>query len=146
MVTILAAVRFLELPVSLAFLLQVGIGGLGIASTLWLWWSEAPEALRVSTLVAATFLFTPFAYDYDLALLILPLAWLLRTRSFHRWSTPERTLFIVLWMLPGVAAPLVTVTGIPLTPAVLLLLLRLAHLGFSKPPPCQPVGEESTGR
>ena len=47
------------------------------AMVIWTWSRQGiPLARRASVLVLGILLFTPFAFEYDLALLALPLAWL----------------------------------------------------------------------
>jgi len=50
---------------------------MGVAGAVaWVWYRDQPLALRASVLVTGAFLATPYAWEYDLALLGLAFAWL----------------------------------------------------------------------
>jgi hypothetical protein len=76
MPTIFAAARFTGFSYHQALLVQ-GIVAVGVASAVaWIWRRDQPLALRGSVLVVGAILATPYAFEYDLALLGAAFAWL----------------------------------------------------------------------
>jgi hypothetical protein len=76
MPTIFAAARLTGFNYHQAILVQ-GFAAMGVASAVaWVWYRNQPLALRASVLVAGAFLATPYAFEYDLAILGLAFAWL----------------------------------------------------------------------
>ena len=47
-------------------------------ATAWLWYGRYPFALKAAALAAATLLATPYVYTYDLVILAIPVAFLVR--------------------------------------------------------------------
>lgn len=121
MQSVLAAARLLGAPSQLANLLQL-IVALGVAAVLVHrarlsgFTLELAAALLVGALLA-----TPFVLDYDLTLLAFPLA-LLASRPALPW---ERIAVAAGFVVAVFARPLATLTSIPTTVFVLLLLFVL---------------------
>ncbi|MCH8348530.1 MAG: hypothetical protein IH901_08585, partial [Proteobacteria bacterium] len=84
----------------------------------------APE-LRASALIFAIPLVTPYAQFYDLALLALPIAWILWRARASGWLRGERLAMAVLWPAPVLAWSLAQEAGIPTWPLLLLAMLAL---------------------
>jgi alpha-1,2-mannosyltransferase len=76
MPTVFAAVRLLGAGLPLTEALQLAMTLVAIAAVAWIWWKRLPLPFRASGLALAIFLAAPFAFEYDLALLALPFAWL----------------------------------------------------------------------
>lgn len=76
MPTIYAAARLAGASFPGAMMLQGIASAAAIGAVTWIWFRGAPLALRVSVLTLGTLLATPYAFEYDLALLSLPFAWL----------------------------------------------------------------------
>jgi alpha-1,2-mannosyltransferase len=76
MPTVFAAARLLGAGLPLTEALQVAMALVAIAAVAWIWWKRLPLPFRASVLALAIFLAAPFAFEYDLALLALPFAWL----------------------------------------------------------------------
>ena len=87
--------------------------------------------IEVASLAAAALLFTPFLYDYDLALLAVPMACLLAAAQTTGWRRQERPLLAALFVLPLAARPCGLIFGVivgpPLVAWLLLLLVRRAR-------------------
>lgn len=84
-------VRALGGSETLAWIVQGG-AALAIAAALaWLWRSDAPFDLKAAALAVAAVLVTPYVFAYDLVLLAVPVAYLLRyalARGFMRREGP----------------------------------------------------------
>jgi hypothetical protein len=76
MPTIFAAARSTGFNYHQAILVQ-GIAAMGVAGAVaWTWYRDQPLPLRASVLVVGALLATPYAFEYDLALLGIAFAWL----------------------------------------------------------------------
>lgn len=123
MQSVFSAVRLLHGPVWLAYALQAcaALAALSVVVRL----SRSRSPAEGAAMAAATFLISPFMLDYDLALLIIPLAWLAGqgiTRGFMPW---EKSLLLAAFILPAMARPLATAIHLPLTPLITALVLTL---------------------
>jgi len=102
------------------------IAAIAAAFALWTWHKTKDSRIRMAVLAAATMLVTPYLRSYDLLLLILPIAVMLRGPT--GWA--EKLVLFAAWLMPGAlmflpspvqVAPLVSaaVMGL-LVPRVLL--------------------------
>ena len=78
------------------------------------------EAAAVTT---AALLFTPFLYDYDLALLAVPLACVTALAQRTGWLAWEKLLLLVLFLCPLVARAFGLLAGVAIGPPLVLALL-----------------------
>jgi hypothetical protein len=76
MVTVFSALSQAGVGFSPAMIIQVVVMVAVAAGVFYVWQRRIPFACQAATLVLGTFLFTPYAFSYDLAMLALPLAWL----------------------------------------------------------------------
>jgi hypothetical protein len=93
--------------------------------------------LEASALVTAALLFTPFLYDYDLALLCVPMACMVALAQGDAWRNWEKCLLVLLFLLPPAARAAGLILGVTLgPPLVLALLVLLARRAgaFARPP------------
>lgn len=117
-----AAVRLLGGSVALAYVIH-GVIALGAAVVaMWVWRRPVPFALRAAVVPPAALLATPFVLDYDLLLLAVSIAWLVRDGCARRFGDWEASLFLLVWLWPALARAL-GLLGLPLTPLVLAILL-----------------------
>jgi hypothetical protein len=120
---------------SLAGILQgfVTLGAVIIVA--WVWYKEAPLYIRGSVLISGTLLFTPYAFYYDLSLLALPLAWLGWECFQGGWELMERSILILIWLLPFVAPVIAIALGFQISPILIafFLFVTLRKLYQNKP-------------
>jgi hypothetical protein len=126
MVSVFAALRVLGAGSGLAYAAQAA-AACAAAALLVLVCRRHPHAAgaQAAACVAATPLISPFFLDYDLTMLVFPLAWLLREgvrRSFERY---EKAVLGLAYLLPLIARPLALQLGIPIAPLLLFALLCL---------------------
>ena len=121
MPTIFVAARMSGLDATSAQLIQ-GVVALGVAAGVaWAWWRRVPFNLRAALLVAAIPLATPFAYDYDQVILLLPIAWLILEGHRAPLKHAEIAVMLLVWMLPSWwMLALVRETGVQFGPVILL--------------------------
>jgi hypothetical protein len=125
MSTPFAAVRLLGGGLPAAWTIQGIVTGVVAVIVFWVWRQEAPLALRASTLVVGALLATPYAFEYDLALLSLPLAWMGWEGLVHGWKSWEKYWLPVVWLTPFLTTLLAKKLGWPLEPVVLAVFLFL---------------------
>jgi hypothetical protein len=134
-VTPFGAALLLGAPAWLAYGAQALASLLAAACVAWLWRGGADLPTRAAGLLAATLLAVPLALLYDLMLLLLALAFLLRASllpargraGFLPW---EKTLAAAIWLSPLGVVSLGMGLGLPIGPlapaAMLVLALRRA--------------------
>ena len=106
---------------SAAYAVQAAVA-LAVIAALVLGCRHRPDAIT-PLLPLATLLASPFLLAYDLALLALPMAWLLREGATHGFRPWEKPLLCAGFLLP-VASILASAAGLPvLGPLVMLALL-----------------------
>jgi hypothetical protein len=123
--SVFAMARGLGLGVPVATIAQ-GLATLASALiVIRVWRKPGPQDIKNAVLVVAGLLATPFALDYDLLLLALPIAWL-SARALRDGAPPfELTLLAALFLLPLIARPFASVTHLSLTPFALTAFLAL---------------------
>jgi hypothetical protein len=131
MPTTFAALRLLGAPVGLAYGAQalVALGAAG--AVVWAWRrtahgtnrGPAPLAPRAAVLVAATLLVTPYAFDYDLTLIGLAVAWLSWDGVQRGFLPQDKPALLAGWLAPAVASPVAAAVGLQLGPVILAWLL-----------------------
>jgi len=106
MPSVFAAMRLVGLPTFAAYCAQA-VCSCAAACFVWrAWRGNASPALRNALLMTACLLVSPYVYDYDLAWLAFPAAWLALDGIAHGWRRGERELLAMLWILPAALAPL----------------------------------------
>jgi hypothetical protein len=121
MISVYAAARQVGAPIELAYGLQI-LTALGALVAVWVAWrGRAPLPAKAIVLVAAGLLATPFALSYDLALLAVALAFLLRfgqTEGLPPWSA---TLALVV-VLMAAGTRFAGEVGFPFLGPILLVI------------------------
>lgn len=97
---------------------------LGLALLTWMTWrGKAPVMGKCSVLAICALLATPYMFDYDLTLLIVPICWLAGEglkRGFLPW---DKAILAAAYMLSFYARPLAHATHVAVGPLVMGLLL-----------------------
>ncbi len=107
----------------IAYVLQ-GMVTLGaIITVFWVWSSSATFPLKAATLTLAVLLATPYAFEYDLAILALPLAWLVWEGLTSGWLAGEQSLILLGWTIPMLAPIVARKVGLQIAPFVFGALL-----------------------
>jgi len=123
MVTAYGGFRLAGLDSPTSFLFQ-GVVSFATAGTVWWIWSRRTSfPMKASFLCLSIFLFTPYAFSYDLAILALPLAWMGWEARRGEWTDREKLSLALAWLLPLLSPVIGVRGGIPVTPILLPLLL-----------------------
>lgn len=91
----------------------------------WAAWRRPGAGAEASVLALSCLLFTPFLYDYDLAILAVPLAWLVAEAQATGWSAWEKAVTGVSFLLPFMLRAAGLGLGVTLGPVMILALLAL---------------------
>ncbi len=122
--SLFAGLRLYGVPVALAYLGQ-GLLILGVLAVLYrMDRNRAPWEMMKAALVLATLLFTPFMLDYDLVMLALPLAFLVRRGVVYGFLPWEKLVIASFWGVILFARSL-AMYGLPIIPFLLGFLLLL---------------------
>lgn len=130
MPSVFAAVMSMGGGFSLAWILQATVMICVMAAVAWVWVRGASPAMRNSLLVLGLLLFPPHIFNYDLAMLALPLAWLGWEGCRQRFLFGEPILLALGWLLPLFFLPLQQMgIKMPIGPLVLgaLFLFTLSR-------------------
>ena len=100
MVTVFSVTRSAGVFQPLSYILQgvVMLGAFGL--TIRVWFRGASLAIRASVLTLCALIFTPYAFAYDLTILILPLAWIGWEGHTKGWLGGEQALLFLGWWIP----------------------------------------------
>jgi hypothetical protein len=129
-------VNWAKMPTVSAAVLLLG-GGAGVARALqgvasvaaagavgWAWLRGHP--LKEAVLALGVLLATPFAFEYDLTVLALPLIWIGIAGRDRGWQPGDKALLILGWTLPFLATALAGPTHLQVGPLVIAALLVAA--------------------
>jgi hypothetical protein len=123
MPTVFAFLRLLGMPITGAYIIH-GIFAVGAVIAVWRVWRNSKDwQLRGAILMTATFFVSPYLFDYDLAWLAFPIAWLALGGLRDGWLRGDREVLMVAWLLPMFMAPIAGAVSIQLGPFVLGALL-----------------------
>ncbi|MBV9980725.1 glycosyltransferase family 87 protein [Bradyrhizobium sp.] len=117
-----AAVRNWGADLGTAYAIQTALA-IGLAATLaWLWHGTSAFELKAAALATASLLATPYVLDYDLVVLAVAIAFLVRHGLVSGFRDFEISLLAAAWIVPLLSRSIAAATGIPLGLVVLLAL------------------------
>ncbi|WP_321781822.1 glycosyltransferase family 87 protein [Paraburkholderia sp. J94] len=125
MPTAFALMRLLGAPVGSAYLVHAIGAGCAVLAVWFVWRRSQDWGLRGAALMTATFLVSPYVFDYDLAWLAFPIAWLALIGLRDGWLRGEREVLVAAWLLPVVMSPLASALHLQVAPFVLACLLGM---------------------
>ena len=135
MPTVLVAVLQVTKDETLARTLQ----GLALAGALtgliYVWRKSTQPTLRAISLVATMPLATPYFFDYDLAIFVIPLAFLMRKVRVSGLAWKHLFLLTVLWVLPPAITFLPGAMYWPIAPIAWTCLLAFAVFATNRAGP-----------
>ncbi len=100
MPSLFAFLRLLEMPVAWAYVVHFVVA-VGAVIIVWRVWRHCQNRnLRSAALMTATFLVSPYVFDYDLAWLACPITWLALDGLRNGWLRGEREVLVAAWLLP----------------------------------------------
>jgi hypothetical protein len=105
--------------------LQLAVSAVVAATVGWIWWRDPGPIERSAALPAGILLSVPLALVYDLLLLTVAIAWLVRGGRSTGFLTWEKPALFVCFIVPLVALHLAQATHIPVAPLAPAALLAL---------------------
>ncbi|RTL48416.1 MAG: DUF2029 domain-containing protein [Bradyrhizobiaceae bacterium] len=131
MQSIFATVRYLGGPEHLAWMLQYAMTGLVAVALVVLWRSRVRYSLKAAALATGTLLATPYLFLYDVMILAVPVAFLVRIGLREGFLSLELPMLgaaaALLFIYPAVGAP----TGFLATLIVAAMIARRCEI-FSR--------------
>lgn len=125
MPTVYAAARVMGFDAATGRIVQLAATAATAAVVCAIWYRHAAIAWRGAALALGLPLATPYAFDYDLVVLVLPLAWLLLGKIGERFRPSDDLLLAVAWSAPALFWVIALAGGPPLMPLLLAALLLL---------------------
>jgi alpha-1,2-mannosyltransferase len=118
MPTVFMNARIAHLPLDIAWALQIATSIAAVAAVAWTYWRRRDPELSTALLVTASFLVTPYAFNYDMVVF----GWVI-ARLRERGGTPlDDRLALAVWTLPVTAM----VMGLFAVPGSALVLVAFA--------------------
>jgi hypothetical protein len=136
--SIYAAVKLLHGSEALAWTLQ-GCTSLAVLLCVGLICRRRPGAgAEIASIAAGGVLCTPYVWNYDLVVLAVPLAWAAGQASERGWRPWEKASLAAVYVLSAFGRLLNQEAGLPLAPALLVLLLVTIAARAAAVPAAQP--------
>ena len=120
--SIFSAVRMWGGSIHLAYAVQFALAAALAVSQAWLWRNDTAFELKAAGLAAGTLLATPYVLDYDLVVLAVAIAYLVRLGLTQGFRDFEISLLTAAWISPLLSRAIAQVTAMPLGLVVLLAL------------------------
>ena len=123
MPTVFAFLRMLGTPVAWAYTAHAAVAAVAGGAVWYVWRRSTDWQLRSANLMTATFLVSPYLFDYDLAWLAFPIAWLALVGLRDGWLPGEREVLVLAWLLPLLMASIAIHLHLQIGPFVLGAML-----------------------
>src|SRR5215471_388950 len=123
MVSPFAAARVAGLSIATSYAFQAGVVLIALSALLVAWRRKGPLGPRAAVLAAAIPLISPYAFNYDLVVLMIPLIWLIQTGMKSGLKKSEIAILPIVWVIPPLGWVLSWDSHILVTPLVLLAFL-----------------------
>jgi hypothetical protein len=117
-----SAARMWGAGIGVAYSVQIALALMLAASLAGLWHGDAAFELKASALATASLLATPYVLDYDLVVLAVAIAFLVRHGLRRGFRDFEISLLAAAWIVPLLSRAVAGSTGIPLGLLVMLAL------------------------
>jgi hypothetical protein len=108
-----------ELPLELAWAAQAAVSAAAVAAVIWAYWRPRDPGLTLALLITATFVATPYVFNYDMVIFGWVFARLIARDDNTAW---DYGLMFAVWTLPVVTV----VLGLLAIPGSALALVALA--------------------
>jgi hypothetical protein len=116
--------RMLGLDLDIARGMQAVVSFTMVLVVVWIWSRPKIEwSLKAAALATSCLLFTPSAYDYDLAILAIPIAWTAHHIAFAGRNSTHEWILVFVWVMPLVFPILSAMTNVQVGPFMLAAFL-----------------------
>jgi alpha-1,2-mannosyltransferase len=107
MPTVFMNARVAHLPIPVAWALQAVMSAAAVAAVCWTFWRRRDETLSIALFVTASFLVTPYAFNYDMVVF----GWVIALLRERGGTALDDRLAMLVWTLP--ITTLIGLAGIP---------------------------------
>jgi hypothetical protein len=107
MPTVFMNARVAHLPIPVAWALQAVMSAAAVAAVCWTFWRRRDEILSIALFVTASFLVTPYAFNYDMVVF----GWVIALLRERGGTALDDRLAMLVWTL--LVATLIGLAGIP---------------------------------
>jgi len=108
---------------STAWIVQICIALLAITVAAWVWRASGQPAPRVLALITSIPLASPYVWDYDMAMLVIPVAFLANETWGGKWTAGRFVLLLSMWVAEPTLRVLSGKIGLQLGPFLWAILL-----------------------
>lgn len=124
--SVYSLVRKLGAPVAVSYVAHsiVALGVMALAVRAWRRGGE--ELPRIAMAASTVPLVSPYFFDYDLAVIVLPIGALLIDGFRNGWTLGMRIILLLAWFVPAIAPKLAEHTGLQIMPLASLALFWVA--------------------
>lgn len=110
-ISVFAAVRTLGIGIEAAYAIQIASGLVAALVIAKSWLGRAPHAAKAAVLIAGAPLATPYGFDYDLQIVAVAMAFLVKDALERGWLAYERGVLVFAWLAPLLATVLAVGIG-----------------------------------
>lgn len=125
MQSLFGAVRLAGGSNTVAYASQAALSVCAVVLLAWICGRRPGALLETAALSTTALLSTPYLFDYDLAVLAVPLACMMATALLTGWQALEKPLLLVLFVAPLAARAAGLCLGVTIAPPLLAALLVL---------------------
>jgi hypothetical protein len=123
--SLFSAVRMWGGSIDAAYAAQATLALSLAVSVIWLWRSQAAFELKAAALAIASLLVTPYVLDYDMVVLGIAIAFLVRHGLARGFYAYEISLLALAWAAPFLTRSIAGLSGVPLGLIVMLALYAM---------------------
>jgi alpha-1,2-mannosyltransferase len=120
-----AAVRLWHGSLAVAYSAQALVALVACAVLILVIRKRPGAAAEGATLATASLLASPFLLDYDLMILAIPLAWIVRAARQSRWLPWEKSAVFAVYVTPLLSRTIANYVGIPIGPPMIFAMLMI---------------------
>lgn len=143
MISVYGGLRLAGLPHMAAMTLQAAVG-LAALACVWIAWRRSDQmAVRAPVLIGGGLLVTPFALSYDLTLLVVPCAFLIREGLKSGFLPYERAALAIVIVLSASTSPFAVWLGLPIAPLLPLIIVWMGLRRMTRMAPLAAAGQTS---
>jgi hypothetical protein len=140
-----AAARLLGASADVGYIVHLCVAAAVAAVVIWIWRLECEFEIKASALVSGTLLSTPYLFDFDLVLMAIPLAFLVRLGLRSGWRPWEKSALAAIAVTPGFSRVLGERLDILISPVATAGMLAVAALRAAAFHAGRPVGTSECG-
>jgi len=133
--SLFVAARYLGAPAPAAYALQAVVAAIVAVTTLLAWRRPGPLALKAGLAVLATFLVTPYSFNYDLVLLAVPIAAIAWYGRDHALPSGTMAMLLLAAMTPNLFLNIAKITHLQLMTAVVVAFYGWLFMMLWRPAP-----------